>query len=114
MVNVPMAPLHKMQQRSLVMHAGMTTILYNLTKVFYPHTYQELTNFLDWDYIAQANQTKIVVCTTIDVRRFKGDQTPTSPLTVPTLSSKDILMNISLVQTQNTLCSSQSILSCLK
>jgi len=65
------APSHEIQQNPQVVLAGTVSLSNDQCKLFFFHAHQELTNFLDWDYIA--DQTKIPVRTAINVRKFEGE-----------------------------------------
>ncbi|KAN0120452.1 hypothetical protein V8E52_004279 [Russula decolorans] len=75
MVLLPTAPPHKMQQKPLVVLSGTVSsaVSTSLTKVFFIHAYQELTNFLEWDYLRVSDHTKITIRAAINLRRFNGN-----------------------------------------
>ncbi|KAN0121344.1 hypothetical protein V8E52_003240 [Russula decolorans] len=75
MVLLPTAPPREMQQKPLVVLSGTVSsaVSTSLTKVFFIHVYQELINFLEWDYLRVSDHTKITICAAINLRRFNGN-----------------------------------------
>ena len=60
-----------MLQNPQVVLAGTVSVSHDRYKMFYFNAFQEILNFLDWEYVA--NQTKINVRAAINVRSFEGD-----------------------------------------